>query len=173
MKRITIIFIGLALALIIGNFVDAKVKKSSRSSGTSSNVVSIARSLANFDINVVLDNPQQVKSKTGLVIIYSKKIPASRANNMEERTHYIYGKNAKVTSSNGANITVKATGSNAFYYEINSFYNAQEEYGGTSCTFAFSNKADRDKFWQWLKKNFEPDNKGYKNGWYTVSTFGD
>ena len=167
MKRTIIILLSLALALIVGNIVDARVK-----SNTSSNVVSLARSLSNCDLDIDLDNPQQVKQKTGMTRIYYKKIPASRANNMEERGHYIYGINAKATTGSKNNVTIKATGSNAFYYEITYFYNEEGEYGATTWTFGFSSKADRDKFWKYFKD--EPyAEKGYKNGWYTASTWSD
>ena len=167
MKRITILFLGLAIALMAGNIVDARVKSSA-----SSNVVSLARSLACCDIDIDLDNPQQVNQKTGMSRIYFKKTPASRANNMEEEGHYIYGINAKATAGSKKTVTIKATGSNAFYYEITYSYNVEEEYGATTWTFGFSSKANRDKFWKYFKN--EPyAEKGYKNGWYTASTWSD
>lgn len=164
--KLTIIMLGLLLS--IAPLADAKGKKTS----TSTTALSLARLLANSGIEIDFDNPQQVKQLTGMDKIYYKKEPASRANNMEEGFHYIYGKNAKVSSAGKKNVIVKATGPNAFYYEANGFYNTKEEYGSWSWSFNFRNKADRDKFWNEYKD--EPyAKKGYKNGWYWVSSWTD
>ena len=144
-----------------GNVATAKTNH--RKAAKSSSAVSLARAVVKAN-----GEPQNVSK---LIRLYYEEVPPSRANNMEGRVHYIYGHNAKVTSV-GKKIIVKATGPNAFYYDVDSFYNEEEEYGGTTWTYNFSSKTDRDKFWNEFQGDGEPQ-KGYKNGWYWVSDFGD
>lgn len=163
----------LVLVLICANapMAEARVKKSSLKTTSSRSGLSLARTIVSISGDT--DYPQNIKRMTGMSRIYYKKVPASRANNMEEEVHYIYGQNVRVTSVGKNNIIVKATGPNAFYYEVSEFYNAQEEYGGTTWTYYFSSKTDRDKFWNEFNADEPLAEKGHKNGWYWVSDFGD
>lgn len=160
MKRFSILLLIIAVALMAGTpLVDAKVKKSACKATTLSSSA-IPSPKAFDDIALHLKNPKKVKQMTGLTRLYYSIEKSCRDNHYVEGGSFIYGKNAKYSKG-----TVTPTGPHAFYYTISYDFSCE------GWSYNFSDKIDRDKFWNEMANSGEDMSwygKGYKNGWYTI-----
>ena len=158
MKRISILLLTIAIALMAGNGVSAKGKVRKSSDATVPNVQSVMN-----QIHKLWDNSHNPQTVSGIDLLAKKYDDSGYDDNLV--TAVVFGKNANIIFDEFYGCRATATSQHAFYF----YCSLNDDSGIYIC---FKSKADRDKFYnQMLKAGFsrETIRKSYFKGWYWIS----
>ena len=157
MKRISILLLTIAIALMAGNGVSAKGKVRKSSDATVPNVQSVMN-----QIHKLWDNSHNPQTVSGIDLLAKKYDDSGYDDNLV--TAVVFGKNANIIFDEFYGCRATATSQHAFYF----YCSLNDDSGIYIC---FKSKADRDKFWTSFKKsrNYKRGLRTFMdNGWYCV-----
>ena len=152
MKRTTIIFLSLAIALMAGTGASARGKKTTSSSAAAPSVSTVMEFL--YELSDNCDGSQSVAIPAGIELLICN-----------EDGFFVFGKNVKATKDRNTGwARGVATGPHAFYVDSYACSDA-------GAAIYFKSKADRDRFWANFKKSryyLRGLRPGKVNGWYSI-----
>lgn len=138
MKRISILFLGFAIALIAVSGASAKTKAPKNDSESIPSVKTIDKLMDKINLS---KHPEKVAAPAGMKLLVTRVIHGDINDVL-----LMFGNNANVSNFEESSYKITTTGPHAWYLRY-------EACGGVYFGIFFSSEADRDAYWQEYKKH--------------------